>query len=302
MALRPLIDTYAPCIEQLLLDGIRDVVDAVALDAIAERCPSLRELALTLSPGRDSDSALEDGLRAVGMRCRHVTLLRLDSSARPHHAAVASLALHSFARLRSLTLWCFGKGGGLLDSEFELLLSGRTALESLALRSCEGLSENLFPRLCNRGERHDEAEVALVRQLDQALLHSLNFGCDAAPPTELQQAPQLVRKRRHLPRSPAAIAMRSLTSMSLSGAASLTDRSGDALAELLHDAQTVDLRGCPSLSEESLRAFRKGCRLLRSVTIFARDRTLSWTAAAAMKTKHHRKASYSASDSSAESN
>ena len=123
-----------------------------------------------------------------------------------------------------------------------------------------------------------------------------------------------------------------VTYFSLGGASSLSDRSCDvslqafisshcmhcrtntasmlwflgpnfkALAELLHDAQTVDLRGtslicfefsvefwptwascravfrrgCPQLSEETLRSFRKGCRFIR------------WDLLGFVKTFHHR--------------
>merc|ERR1712051_587494 len=90
------------------------------------------------------------------------------------------------------------------------------------------------------------------------------------------------------PRCAPAAALRSVTSFSLGGATALSDRSGDALAELLHGVQTVDVRGCPLLTEESLRSFRKGCRFLRSVSIVTRDRTLSWTAATSAMKKHHR--------------
>merc|ERR1712232_249612 len=121
--------------------------------------------------GTDSDSALEAAMGTMATRCERLTLVRFDCTARPHHVVVASLALPAFERLRSLTIACHGKGGGLRDSELEVILSGRTALETLQLRNCEGLSEGLFPRWCNRGERLDEAEA--VQQLDQALLSSL---------------------------------------------------------------------------------------------------------------------------------
>merc|ERR1712226_394513 len=102
-------------------------------------------------------------------------------------------------------------------------------------------------------------------------------------------------RRKQLPRCPAAVALRSVTSFSLGGATALSDRSVDALAELLHDVQTIDVR-CPLLTEESLRSFRKGCRFLRSVSLVTRDRTLSWTAATSAVKKHHsRRSSFQAS-------
>lgn len=297
-----LVQAYASSLEQLFLDGIRDVADAAALEAIAAVCPQLHQLALTLPAARDTDTALEAALRSVGAKCVRLSVLRLDSSARSHRAVVAPLAPPYFARLRSLTLWCSAKGGGLLDSELEAILSGRSMLETLSLRNCEGLSEGLFPRWCNRGERYDEAEA--VEQLDQALLSSLNFGSGVHMPALIpvlspRPDPPRISYRRQHPRCPPALALRSVTNFSLGGATSLSDRSADALAELLHDAQTVDLRGSPQLSEDALRSFRKGCRFIRSVVIVTRDRTLSWTAAtSAVKRRHHRRSSFHTSGSS----
>lgn len=279
-------------------------------------CPQLQQIALTFSPGSDNDGTLETALGAMARRCERLTLARFDCTSRSHPAVVASLALPSFEHLRSLTLACHAKGGGLRDSELEVILRGRTALETLELRNCEGLSEGLFPRWCNRGERHDEAEV--VQQLDQALLSSLAFGAAdcfghdlsvlaVAPPASLLPDPlpsnattQSRPLRRHRePRCPAALALRSITSFSLWGATALSDRSGDALAELLHDAQVVDLRGCPLFSDEVVRSFRKGCRFIRSVSVVTRDRTFSWTASTSTVKKHsHRKPSFHTSGSS----
>mmetsp|Transcript_31595 Transcript_31595/g.90662 ORF Transcript_31595/g.90662 Transcript_31595/m.90662 type:complete len:742 (+) Transcript_31595:133-2358(+) len=295
--LKGLVAAYGGSLEQLLLDGIRDVVGPSALEDIAAACPVLQQLALTFPPaGRECETAWERGLRAVGEQCRQLSMVRFDASARPHQPLVASLAPPCFPRLSSITLWCASKGGGLRDSELETILSGRTGLKALALRNCEGLSESLFPKWCNRGERHDEAEV--LEQLDLALMSSLQFGGPAggmgplAPAPAPQPDPPRISRRRQHPRSPCALALRSVTSLTLGGAAGLSDRSGDALAELLHDVQTVDLRGCPLLTEESLRSFRKGCRFLRSVSIVLRERTLSWTASTRTVKKHrHRKSS-----------
>lgn len=302
VVLQPLVTAYAS-LEMLLLEGIRDIAHAAALQAIADVCPTLQQLALTLPAGRDSDAALEAALREVGAKCVRLSLLRLDSSSRPHHVVVAPLAPPYFARLRSLTLWCSTKSGGLADSELEVILSGRLMLETLCLRNCEGLSEGLFPRWCNRGERLDEAEM--IEQLDQALLSSLNFGCEPVTPTMspvLQPRPRpdppRIGHRRQHPRCPSALALRSVANFSLGGATALSDRSADALAELLHDAQTVDLRGS-QLSEDALRSFRKSCRFVRSVVIVTRDRTLSWTAASSsVKRRHHRRSSFHTSGSS----
>lgn len=290
-----LVEAFAAGLELLLLDGVRDIVDAKALEAIASQCPCLRQLALMIPASLDNDVALEAQLRAIGSQCFRLSVVRLDASARTSHRAVISaLALPSFGQLTSLSLWCSAKAGGLLDSELEVVLSGRTALESLALRNCEGLSEGIFPRWCNRGERHDEAEVK--EQLDQVLLSSQIFGhgglATVEPPsiTVRPDADQKRRRRRQHPRCPAALALRSVTSLSLGGATALSDRSADALAELLHDAQTVDVRGSPLLTEEALRSFRKVCRFLRLASIVTRDRTLSWTAATSAVKKHrHRK-------------
>jgi len=192
-----------------------------------------------------------------------------------------------------------------MDSELEVILAGRTSLERLALRGCEGLTEGLFPRWCCRGERHDEAEV--VKQLDQVLLTSFQFGHGKAASVagvgveELAPIakPKVARpRRRQHPRCPAAQALRSVTSLSLAGVEALSDRAADALAELLHDAQVVELRGAPQLTEEASRSFRKGCRFLRSVCIVTRDRTISWTPATSGAVKKHRTSCFYTSGSS----
>ncbi|CAJ1344245.1 unnamed protein product [Effrenium voratum] len=271
--LKNIVAAYGSGLEQLLLDGIKDVAFASALEAVAANCPVLEQLAVTLPP-RDTDAAVQAALSSIGAQCARLTLLRLDSSARPHKPAVDSLALPAFSRLSSLTLWC--PAGGLNDSELETILSGRTLLQTLVLRNC-ALSEGLFPRWCNK-----EQDDAMVRQLDQALLSSLNrsFGTAAASPAKLRapkssEAPSESRPRRrqHL-RHSAALALRSVTYFSLGGAPSLSDRSCEALADLLHDAQTVDLRGCPELTEDTLRSFRKNCRFIRSVSVTMRERSL----------------------------
>mmetsp|Transcript_11681 Transcript_11681/g.25583 ORF Transcript_11681/g.25583 Transcript_11681/m.25583 type:complete len:815 (-) Transcript_11681:110-2554(-) len=313
-SLKLLASAYGPTLEQLLLDGIRDIVDAPALEAIAANCPQLEQLALTLQPAsRDRDQGgdvtLEAGLRAVGSACSRLWLLRLDSSLRPHRVAVATLALPGFSRLRSLTLWCCGKVGGLTDSEFESVLSGRTSLEALTVRNCEGLTEGLFPRWCNRGQRDDEVE--LTKRLDQALFADINFGFDlsdlGSPSPAALSSVSMQRlesdavrpsRRKKDHRCPQALALRTVTYFSLDGTTAITDRSGDALAELLRDAQAVDLRGCPALTEECLGSLRKGCRFLRSVSIVTRERTLSWTASTREVKKHHRKLCFANSGSS----
>eukprot|EP00929_Paragymnodinium_shiwhaense_P013908 TRINITY_DN121755_c0_g1_i1.p1 TRINITY_DN121755_c0_g1~~TRINITY_DN121755_c0_g1_i1.p1 ORF type:complete len:801 (+),score=186.20 TRINITY_DN121755_c0_g1_i1:158-2560(+) len=323
-SLQKLVLLYGAKLGVLRLEGVRDVCDASVLEAIASACPVLRQLAVTLpaSSSKDSDAAFEAALKSIGGNCRQLWTLRLDSSARPHRPAVNALKLPSFARLRSLTLWACAKANGLQDSELETVLGGRTSLQTLALRNCEGISEGLFPRWCHRGERHDEALV--VEQLDKALLSSLNFGGvglelgpepvpgggAAAASTSSPLMPMLSpttstppaarrRSRKH-PLCAAAQALRTVTSFSLGGATGLSDRSADALAELLHDAQVVDLRGCPLLSEEALRFFRKGCRFLRSGCIVTRDRTLSWTASTSgsVSKQHPRKYSFYTSGSS----
>mmetsp|Transcript_64466 Transcript_64466/g.127439 ORF Transcript_64466/g.127439 Transcript_64466/m.127439 type:complete len:745 (-) Transcript_64466:192-2426(-) len=287
--LKQLASTYSSTLQQLRLDGMRDVVDAPALEAVASSCASLQQLALMLPPSRDADGALEASLHNVGLSCSQLVMLHIDASVRTHRPTVDSLALPAFPKLRSLTLTCSAKSGGLGDAELEHLLTGRTGLESLDLRNCEGLSEGLFPRWCNRGERHDEAE--LVQRLDQALISSLHFGgttpASAQPPLQSDRL-RNSRRRRH-PRCPPAMALRSLTSFSLGGATALSDRSADALAELLHDSQTVVLRGSLLLTEESLRSFRKCCRFLKLVSIVLRDRTLYWTSTTkTVKKRHHR--------------
>jgi len=224
-----------------------------------------------------------------GLSCSQLVMLSIDASMRTHQPTVESLRHPAFPKLSSLTLTCSAKSGGLVDTELEQLLTGRTGLESLDLRNCEGLSEGLFPRWCNRGERHDEAE--LVQRLDQALISSFHFGgstpASAQPP--LRSDPSRNSRRRRHPRCPPAMALRSVTSFSLGGATALSDRSADALAELLHDAQTVVLRGSLLLTEESLRSFRKCCRFLKLVSIVLRDRTLYWTSTTkTVKKRHHR--------------
>jgi len=236
----------------------------------------------------------------VGTSCRRLTLLRLDAAARPHAPLIGPLSPPSFGGLRSLSLCCSGKSGGLLDEELELILRDRVGLETLELRNCEGISECLFPKWCNK-EINDQARV--VEQLDHALLSSFNFGFGAPPPAAAaaaEPAPPARRcKRRQHEKTPSAMALRSVTSFSLGGASALSDRAVDALAELLHDAQTVDLRGCPLLTEEALRSFRKACRCLRSVSIVTRDRTLTWTASTSgVKKHHHRKSGLPTSGSS----
>ncbi|CAE8634779.1 unnamed protein product, partial [Polarella glacialis] len=201
-SLKMLITSYGRTVEQLLLDGVRGTADAATLKAIASSCPVLEQLALTLPfAARDADDTLEAGLCEVGAECGRLALLRLDASARSHRAVVNALAPPSFGQLRSLTLWCSAKGGGLQDSELETILSGRTSLQSIVLRNCEGLSEGLFPRWCNRGDPHEKALVS--QQLDQALLSVLG---GRSP--DRSEAPEMQRRRQHS-RHPAALALRS---------------------------------------------------------------------------------------------
>jgi len=296
-SLKNIVAAYGSSLEQLLLDGIKDIAYAPALEAVASNCPVLQQLAVML-PETDTDVAMKGALSSIGAKCNQLVLLRLDSSSRSHKPVVDSLALPLFTRLSSLTLWC-SSGNGLQDGQLETILSGRTLLQTLVLRNC-AISEGLFPRWCNR----DRDEALAVRQLDQVLLTTLNRSfADTLrlKPSDLMES--LPRRRRQHVRNPAAVALRSVTYFSLGGATSLSDRSCDALAELLHDAQTVDLRGCPQLSEETLRSFRKGCRFIRSVSVTMRERTLTWTALTSSVKKHrHRRRSTFSGSSGTESN
>lgn len=297
-SLKNIVAAYGSNLEQLLLDGIKDVAYSSALEAIASSCRMLEQLAVTL-PQNDTDESLKAALSSIGTSCVRLVLLRLDASLRPNSAVVESLALPLFSRLTSLTLWCSNSGIGLQDAELEMFLAGRTLLQTLVLRNC-ALSEGLFPRWCNRGERQDE--IFAARQLDQVLssLRGYNF---QNTPIELPE-PLAPRRRRQHNRNPAAIALRSVTYFSLGGATSLSDRSCDALAELLHDAQTVDIRGCPQVSEDSLRSFHKGCRFIRSVSVAMRERTLTWTAltSSVKKHRHRRRSAFASGSSGTESN
>eukprot|EP00931_Biecheleriopsis_adriatica_P051899 TRINITY_DN30141_c0_g1_i1.p1 TRINITY_DN30141_c0_g1~~TRINITY_DN30141_c0_g1_i1.p1 ORF type:complete len:750 (+),score=124.23 TRINITY_DN30141_c0_g1_i1:94-2343(+) len=304
--LKNVVTAYGSTLEHLLLDGVKGIADAAAIEAIASGCPCLEHLALTLGAD-DNDTALKAALSSAGVKCPRLVMLHIDASLRSHRVVVECLAPPLFGRLNSLTLWCSSKGGGLHDAELEMILAGRTKLHSLVLRNCEGLSEGLFPRWCNRGEHHDER--AAMQQLDEVLLSSLNasFGSGKLAVQRTsdsgQEPSQGKRRRQHL-RSPAAVALRSITNCSLAGAASLSDRSCEALAELLHDAQTVDLRGCPLLTEDTLRSFRKGCRFIRSVCVVMRERTLTWTAltSSVKKHRHRRRSSFASGSSGTESN
>ncbi|CAK0890309.1 unnamed protein product [Prorocentrum cordatum] len=315
-SLKVLVGAYAGSMRHLMLDGMREIAHGAALEAIASMCPDLCQLALALPKAReaalaaaapgghdDDDVLLDRGLRAIGANCCHLSLLRLDCSMRPHKRVAAALALPSFPQLQDLTLVCSARDAGLTDSELEAMLSGRTSLQALALRNCEGLSEGLFPRWCNRRERDDYAAEA-EEELDQAILSAgfgFGFGAAAGPlsPALLpapEPEPPRARRRRQQPRCPAAQALRGVTAFSLGGADGLTDRAADALAELLHDAQTVELRGCPLLTEDTVRSFRKGCPCppptIRSMAVVTRDRTLSWTAATGAEKKHHHRRSH----------
>lgn len=285
LSLRSIAATFGPSLEQLLLGGVQGLCNAAALEAIADRCRSLRQLALMLGPDQDSDPAMEAALRAVGTRCGRLRLLRLDASSRRHQPVVAALAMPNFKELRSLTLWC-SKNGGLQDAELEVILTGRTALESLSLRNCDGLSEGLFPRWCGRVELHEEADGLL----DQVLLSSLSLGGGsflAAEHLPRPETPHARRRRKH-PSCPAAIALRSVTSFSLVGASALSDRSADALAELLRDAQSAELRGSPLLTRDAMRSFRHNCRFLRSVSIVTREGPQLWPGSNTTSEKKHR--------------
>lgn len=273
-------------IEKLLLQGVRIAMDAGVLEAIAASCPALQELALSLSSPDDvSCATLGPALRAVGERCEKLSTLRLDSSLRPHQVVVSSLAAPAFPWLRSLTLVCSAKGDGLLDTQLEALLRGRTTLETLDLRNCQGLSDNLFPRWCgSKPGGSDEAKAEeVVNQLDRALLSTPDFGNASGRGDALRAQ----HRRRQHPKCSAALALRSVRFFSLVDATALSDRSGECLAELLHDAQTVDLRGCPQITQECLRSFKRGCRFLRKVCIVTRDLKLTWNPSSTEKKHHH---------------
>mmetsp|Transcript_81379 Transcript_81379/g.143639 ORF Transcript_81379/g.143639 Transcript_81379/m.143639 type:complete len:764 (-) Transcript_81379:33-2324(-) len=303
--LKTLVSAYGASLEQLLLDDIQNVANAAALEAIATGCPVLQQLAVTLTAKSDADDILQAALCSVGRKCSQLSMLRIDASSRAHGPVVESLKSPFFGHLSSLTLWCSSKGMGLKDTELETILSGRTLLKTLVLRNCEGLSEGLFPKWCNRGEKHDDTVAR--NQLDQTLLASLSgLGMKTGRSTEPMTASpvQIKRRRQHL-RSSAATTLRSVTYFSLGGACSLTDRSCDALAELLHDAQTVDVRGSPLLTEDTLRSFRKGCRFIRSVSVVTRERTLTWTATTSSSVKKHsnrKRSSFASGSSGTESN
>jgi len=321
-SLQLLAVAYAGEIQALLLEGMHSIVSAAALDAIASNCHNLQQLALTLQDHKDSDAAMEAGFKAISSSCPWLWLLSLDSSAKPHQLLTSSLALPHFGHLRSLSLCCCSKTGGLTDQQLETILSGRETLQTLSLRGCEGLTDSLFPSWSTRHERHEGGPVA-IDELDQALLSWGPLGFeqpkkssiadvfdfkadpfDFKPEPRLstggQQPQQQPRQQHHRgARCPAAAALRTVRNLSLTGAVAMTDESGSALADLMREAQTVDLRGCHFLSEATLRMFQKLCRSLRSISITTRDRSLTWSSASKEKKRHTRKPTWVHSESSA---
>lgn len=326
VCLSRLVTTYAGSVRCLMLIELASIVSTAALEAIARECHSLRELALSLPPvqGSSSDAAagstpvasagLETALRAIGTSCAQLSSLTLDVSARPHTAVVSALAWPAFPQLRSLALDCACSSVGLQDSELELLLSGRTTLESLTLRGCQGLSEGLFPGWCRRRARH-RSEARASEQLDALLDLGLATGArhelGALPDTDAKsiasvstEEPGCVTFDECVDMDSIAhggeagwrvpMALRSITSLFLGGAKQLSDNSVDSLAELLLSAQSVELHGCPLLtlppttSTQStgqhgcppLKSLKKRCRFLRTVSLIAKDRKLHWHASA----------------------
>mmetsp|Transcript_55292 Transcript_55292/g.131872 ORF Transcript_55292/g.131872 Transcript_55292/m.131872 type:complete len:797 (+) Transcript_55292:146-2536(+) len=326
-SLQLLAAAYAQQVEVLLLEGMHDVVNAAALEMVASSCPNLQQLALTLrGSASDKDAALPAAFKSISAKCPWLWMLRLDSSSHPHHSIIPALALPHFGRMQSLSLACCSKAGGLSDSQLETILNGRKTLQSLSLRGCDGLSEGLFPSWSPRHERQ-EGPVA-IDELNQALLNwepdkltSVAPGPFDSPWLQPMPEPKLLaavggtapevrpvttnttaqprQGRSRVPRGPAAEALRTIRDLSLTGAGSLTDESGAALADLLREVQTIDLRGCPFLSEETLKSFQKLCRLLRSVSIATRDRSLTWSAASKEKKRHNRRPTWAHSESSA---
>eukprot|EP00438_Fugacium_kawagutii_P008880 Skav202619 [mRNA] locus=scaffold515:16323:26650:- [translate_table: standard] len=65
-SLKKIVAVYGSSLEQLLLDGIKDIAYAPALEAIASNCPVLEQLAVTLAE-TDTDAAMKASLQT---RCR----------------------------------------------------------------------------------------------------------------------------------------------------------------------------------------------------------------------------------------
>lgn len=316
-ALIDLVTTYGASLEELMLGNLRDVIDANSLHAIADNCSNLQQLAIAM-PGNSKAEVLSEGLHDIGFKCRRLSLLRLDASACQHHALVESLAPPYFGELRSLSLTCCSVAGGLMDSELEKILVGRTMLQTLELRSCGGLSEGLFQSWCGQGNSNSSQDE-ISKRLSQSLLqdHALatESGSLVTPPaqqmpfdaksisTESTEAPSTLcddlhhgelqsRQPASHARCPAAIALSSVSNLLIDGAQDLSDRSADALAMLLHDVQEVDLRGSAQLTSAVItehRSFRKWCRFLRSVNVVAGRTAFSWNASVRPVSRRHRR-------------
>ena len=301
--IRNVISNCGQTLERLELAGISRLVTGDVLADLASKAPGLTHFSGSLG-GSDSSvwTALVEWGRQPG---NSLTSLTLDISrvSDERNLIADALRFPNFPSLKKLSITANSKYP-ISDELVEAILINRVGLETLELRNCGDISQDLFPSWINGYSPDRETTLVVEAMLEQELqkgylsstsIQTVVFGTnrysdsEAAGTVVFQGRRLLKRKPRRgkvmsscsetettialellknsIVLSDAARAIDSLRSLTLVSVPKLTDASIDRLSLMTTYLQSLTIIDAPLLTEECVDPIRRRCRLLRSLEI-----------------------------------
>jgi hypothetical protein len=281
-------------IEGLYLWGIPKLITAEVQNEISKTCASKL---LHFSGCLGGDSVMH-AFSEFARLCTHLTELTVDVSkiSDDRNQLIDALKFPNFPSLKKLSITANPKTP-VNDDLMEAILLNRQGLESLELRNCGELSQDLFQSWI-KGYSPDRETTLVVdamieQELQRGYLSSTSrqtvlglgrYSDSEAAGTVVFQGRRLFKKYKHsvsetetafalellknsLILSDAARAMDCLQSLSLVGVNRLTDASIDRLSLMATYLQSLSILDAPLLSEDCVEPIRRRCRVLRSLEI-----------------------------------
>lgn len=294
-AISTLIQSAGQNLEALQLAGIPKLVTADILSLVARICGNHL---LRFSGCLGGEAALETFAEFARV-CTGLTELTVDVSKIVDDRNQLSDALKypNFPSLKKLSITASAKSP-VNDELVEAILANRVGLESLELRNCSEISQDLFQSWI-KGYSPDRETTLVVdamieQELQRGYLSSTSrqtvlglggrYSDSEAAGTVVFQGRRLVKKSKHsysetettfalellknsLVLSEPARAMDCLKSLTLVGANRLTDASVDRLSLMATYLQALSIIDAPLVSEDCVEPIRRRCRVLRSLEI-----------------------------------
>lgn len=298
-----LIEMCGPNLLHLELGGLPKLVTPDVLLAMARNCHSLTHF--TASLGGEHAGELSSAFEEFARSCEAITHLTVDLSrvSSDRDLLLEGLKFPNLPNLVKLSLTAHPKTP-FGDETLESVLVNRLGLEHLELRNCGDLSAEIFHHWIHGYSPDRDTALLVEAMLDSELQKGYMSSASSARQTvfgrhsDSEAAATVVFRGKFLrhPKykrvkqvsscsetdtafahlellrnsiilSDAARAMDSLRSLTITGAAKLTDASLDRLSLMTAYLQSLTILDSPHISDEAVEPIRRRCRLLRAIEI-----------------------------------